>query len=115
MTTLNGLSSSWEYFIQGICARRRLTKFSRIWEEFTQEEARLVTREENIGDDDNKSLTTHSKKRKNKKEEHSYKNKRFQKKDVSQLICFTCDEKGHFAKYCPKKKGKKKRHHTQNT
>ena len=27
MTTLNGLPRDWESFIQGICSRRRLTKF----------------------------------------------------------------------------------------
>ena len=27
MTTLNGLPRDWEYFIQGICSRRKLTKF----------------------------------------------------------------------------------------
>ena len=30
MTTLNGLPRSWESFIQGICSRRKLTKFSRL-------------------------------------------------------------------------------------
>ena len=44
MTTLNGLPKSWDSFIQGICARRRLISFSRLWEECTQEEARLITR-----------------------------------------------------------------------
>ena len=39
MTTLNGLPSSWDSFIQGICARRNLITFSRLWEEFSQEEA----------------------------------------------------------------------------
>ena len=27
MTTLNGLPRDWEAFIQGICSRRKLTKF----------------------------------------------------------------------------------------
>ena len=40
MTTLNGLPSAWDSFIQGICARKRLLKFSRLWEECSQEEAR---------------------------------------------------------------------------
>ena len=38
MTTLNGLPRSWVSFIQGICARNNLVKFSRLWEEFSQEE-----------------------------------------------------------------------------
>ena len=44
MTTLNGLPRSWDSFIQGICSRRKLIKFSRLWEDCTQEEARLVAR-----------------------------------------------------------------------
>jgi predicted DNA-binding ArsR family transcriptional regulator len=35
MTTLNGLLGSWESFIQGICSRRRLTRFSILWEVLT--------------------------------------------------------------------------------
>ena len=33
MTTLNGIPRSWDSFIQGICARKKLVKFNRIWEE----------------------------------------------------------------------------------
>ena len=49
MTTLNGLPRSWDSFIQGISAKRNLTSFGRLWEECIKEEARLVTREENMG------------------------------------------------------------------
>ena len=31
ITTLNGLPSSWDSFIQGICARRNLVSFCRLW------------------------------------------------------------------------------------
>ena len=37
MTTLNDLPRSWDSFIQGISARNKLVKFSRLWEEFSQE------------------------------------------------------------------------------
>ena len=30
MTTLNGLSRTWDSFIQGICARKKLVKFRRL-------------------------------------------------------------------------------------
>ena len=33
MTTLNGLPRAWDFFIQGIYARKKLIKFSRLWEE----------------------------------------------------------------------------------
>ena len=45
MTTLNGLPKSWDSFIQGICARKKLIKFNRLWEECSQEEAQIETRE----------------------------------------------------------------------
>ena len=38
MTTLNGLPREWDSFIQGICARKKPIKFSRLWEECSQEE-----------------------------------------------------------------------------
>ena len=42
MTTLNGLPRSWDAFIQGICARKKLVKFNKLWEEFSQEEAQIA-------------------------------------------------------------------------
>ena len=45
MTTLNGLPRSWDSFIQGIFARKKLVKFSRLWEECSQEESWVVARE----------------------------------------------------------------------
>ena len=42
MTTLNGLPRSWDSFIQGICTKKKLVKFSRLWEECSQEEARIA-------------------------------------------------------------------------
>ena len=37
MTTLNGLPRTWDSFFQGICAKKKLVKFSRLWEECSQE------------------------------------------------------------------------------
>jgi len=68
MTTLNGLPRSWEGFIQGICSRRKMTKFSRLWEECTQEEARKEAREEKLGEDEDQALATHTRKSRGKKE-----------------------------------------------
>ena len=116
MTTLNGLPRSWDSFIQGICARKKLVKFSRLWEEFSQEEARIAAREEKMGSED-QALTTHSKK--SRRRPHYSKGKDSHlRKDISKLRCYTCDEIGHFAKYYPKNKshphknkGNKRRHH----
>ena len=43
MTNLNGLPRSWDSFIQGICARKKLVKSYRLWEECSQEEARIAS------------------------------------------------------------------------
>ena len=67
ITTLNGLPRSSYSFIQGICARRKLISFNRIWEECTQEEAFLITRDENMGETADKGLTVYSKKNHRKK------------------------------------------------
>ena len=116
MTTLNGLPRSRDSFIQGICARRRLISFSRLREECTQEEARLVTREEKMGAIEDKYITVHTSqnfKKKEKKEnfQHNKKKDKKQKKtkrDPSNVRYYTCDENGHFARECTIKK---KRHH----
>jgi hypothetical protein len=67
MNTLNGIPRSWDSFIQGICSWRKLIKFNILWEDCTQEEARLVAREEKLRDDD-QDLPTHTRKGKSKKE-----------------------------------------------
>jgi hypothetical protein len=42
MTTLNGLTRSWDAFIQTICARKEKLQFDSLWEECVQEEARVT-------------------------------------------------------------------------
>ena len=37
MATLNGLPREWDSFIKGICVRRKLTNFNKLWEECVQE------------------------------------------------------------------------------
>ena len=80
MTTLNALPRSRDSFIKGICTRKKLIKFNRLWEECTQEEARLASREEKMGDDDEKALIAHTKKDRSKREDQPHRrSKRFQK------------------------------------
>ena len=120
MTTLNGLPRSWDSFIQGICARKKLVKFKRLWEECSQEEAWIAAREEKMGSED-QALTVQSKKARTShhKGKHSHQKSNFRKpRDMSKYICYTCDERGHFARDFPrnkssshKEKGNKRRHH----
>ena len=62
MTTMNGLPRSWGPFIQGICSRRNPTKFRKLWEDFTQEEARMEAKEKKLGDEKNQALASHARK-----------------------------------------------------
>ena len=103
MTALNGLPRSWDSFIQRICARKKLIKFSRLWEECTQEEARLVSREEKMEASDDQALTAYAKKDRSKEDQPHKRPKRFQKnhrskRDYSNLRCYTYDEKDHFSR-----------------
>ena len=119
MTTLNGLPRSWDSFIQGICARKKLAKFSRLWEGCSQEESQIVAWEENMGSED-QALIVHS--NKSKRISHHSRGKHFHKtntrKYLSRSRCYTCDEVGKFAKDCPKrqnkKMGNKRRHHAHD-
>jgi hypothetical protein len=111
MTTLNGLPRSWDAFIQGICSRKKLHKFSRIWDDCNQEDARTTTREEKMVDED-QALAAHTRKRKNKKEHSLPKKFKKDQRDNSKIRCYCCQELGRFARDFPfimeiKKKKKK--------
>ena len=117
MTTLNGLPRAWDSFIQGIYARKKLVKFNRIWEEYSQEEYWIAAREEKMGSEDQALMVQSNKTRRNS---YHPKGKHFHntRKDLSRIRCYTCDEKGHYARECSrnknvshKKKGNKRRHH----
>ena len=94
MTTLNGLPGTWDSFIQWIYARKKLVKSSRLWEDCSQEEAQIASREEKMGSE-YQALTFHSKKGKRKPHHFKGKNPHHRdnnRKDPSRLRCYTCDE-----------------------
>ena len=121
MTTLNGLHRTWGPFIQGICARKKLVKFSRLWEECSQEEAQITTREENMGSED-QALTVKSKKNRRDHHHHHHSKGKHSSSKKTQHRCYTYGEIGHYAKDCRrnkinthKKKNSKIRHHVHAT
>ena len=75
-----------------------------------------------MGSED-QALTVHSKKRRRDyhhpkgKHSHQKDNPRRYNRDLSKLRCFTCDERGNFARDCPRnkrnshKKKEKRKHH----
>ena len=83
-----------------------LVKFSRLWEEFSQEESRIAAREENMGTE-YQALTIQSKKTRTShhKGKHSHQKSNFRNpRDMSKYICYTCDERGHFVRDFPRNK-----------
>jgi hypothetical protein len=128
MTALNGLTRSWDAFIQTICARKEKLHFDNLWEECVQEEARVANREAVLSRDEDQALAAHTKGGRKRshfqkethqhKESHfpnkfihkeSYPPRRFQKfqkgqrreKDFSSYQCYHCDKMGHIAKNFP--------------
>ena len=61
-----------------------------LWEDCTQEEARLVAREEKLGDDENQALATHARKGKSRKEVHPHKKTQKAQKFQKDYSCYKC-------------------------
>jgi hypothetical protein len=115
LTTLNNLPKSWEPFLQSISGREALPTFDRLWTDCTQEELRLRNRGVEDSSEENHALALHTKKggkfkrnfRQTFKGEKSSSNPGYQRRDVSEIQCFRCDNYGHYARNCPtRKKGR---------
>ena len=91
-----------------------------MWEDCTQEEARLEAREEKLGQEENQALTVQARKGENKVEGRPpRKFQKYQKKKQKinpNIRCFNYQKVGHIAKDCPlvrdlMNKERNKRHH----
>ena len=69
MTTLKCITREWDSFIRGICARINLTKFRKLWEECVHEQGRIENREENLNEDEDLALVSHTKNGRNKRKD----------------------------------------------
>ena len=108
---LNGLPSSWEPFIQGLCAWKKPTKFDKLWALCVQEETKSRNKFEKPQHED-QALDTHARREKGRRFEKRNSNRRqnsatdqeSKKKDISHIQCFRCDNFCHFAVNCLQKK-----------
>jgi hypothetical protein len=96
---LNGFTKEWEIFMKCVVGHENMPDWSRLWDDFTQEEIEEIfqSSEQNTnGVDENVSLTAKSKK------------KGISRRDLSKVRCYCCNKLGHLASRCPKRKKKKK-------
>ena len=96
---LKGFTKEWEVFVMCVVGREHLPDWSRLWDDFTQEEIREGSQssgQKTDGADENVALTTKS----NKKGSSG--------RDLSKVRCYCYNQLGHLASNCPERKKKKK-------
>ena len=100
MTTLNGLPREWDSFIRGICARRKLTKVNKLWEECVQAEGRTINKEEKLNDNEDQALTTNTnngsfkRKSQGSSPKRSPNSKKKSRRDNTSFDCYLCHKMG---------------------
>jgi hypothetical protein len=108
-TTLNGFPTFWIPFVQGVCARSKLPKFDKLWEDCTHEESRLAYQHKRLIVDEEEALTVQKNKRssfrRNNKEANSVRVPD-KKKDVPKIRCYNCQSWDTFPMTFLKEKGK---------
>jgi hypothetical protein len=97
---LKGFTKEWEVFVKCVVGHEHIPGWSRLWDDFTQEEIREGSQSSGKkidGADENVALTPKSKK------------KGCFGRDFSKVICYCCNQLGHLASHCPERKKKKKK------
>ena len=93
---LNGFSTKWHSFVKGVVARDKLPDWTRLWDDFVQEESREgILQSHPSGEEENVALVAAGKGKK--------------KKDLSKVRCFACNSFGHYASQCPNTEKRKKK------
>lgn len=113
-TALFGVASTWSTFVQVVVGRENMPSWDRFWDDFIQEEIRrgFVRGNSSMGGEveENVALATKGKKGKSMKGPTGG-GKAFGKgkgKDLRKVKCWHCQEMGHYAITCLKKKRKGK-------
>ena len=91
---LKGFTKEWEVFIKCVVRREKLPDWSRLWNDFTQEEIREGSQEKAVDGSDEQNLALVGKSKE-------------KKKDMSKVKCFACHKTSHYASQFPNNKKKK--------
>jgi hypothetical protein len=105
---LKGFTKKWEVFVKCVVGHEHLPNWSRLWDDFTQEEIREGSHSgQKIDgvDEENVSLVA---KGKGKKKGNSG-------RDLSKVRCYYCNQLGHLVSQCPERKKKKKEQEEPDT
>jgi hypothetical protein len=119
-TALNSFTKPWGPFVRGIVSREVMPTWERMWDDFVQEETRLISeaygQQQTVQGDEDLALWTKGKKKTGRGGRQGPKfgapprggeSSSRQKRDMSTVRCFACGEMGHYAGQCPKKKKKR--------
>jgi hypothetical protein len=98
---LKDFTKEWEVFVKCVVVREPLLDWSRMWDDFTQEEIREGSQSSGQKTDGINEDVALAAKGKGKKKENS-------ERDLSKVRCYCCYQLGHLASQCPKRKKKKK-------
>jgi hypothetical protein len=97
---LKDFTKEWEFFVKFVVGREHILDWSRLWDNFTQEdiwEGSWSSGQKIDGVDENIVLDAKSKKK------GSF------GRDLSKFRCYCCNQLGHLASHCPERKKKKKK------
>jgi hypothetical protein len=100
MIALKGFTKEWGVFMKCVVGHEHLPDWSRLWDDFTQEEIREGSQssgKKTNGVDENVALTAKSKK------------KGSSRRDLSKVRCYFCNQLGNLASHCSERKKKKKK------
>jgi hypothetical protein len=126
-TTLDNVTKPWSPFVCDIVAKEVMPTWERMWDDFVQEETRLVAeasgkqqqkQQQSVPGDEDLALLTKGKKMTGRGGRQGPKfgappqegesSSSGKKRDMRIVRCFACGEMGHYTGQCPKKKKKKK-------
>ena len=108
-TVFYGLSPTWELFLVAVNGHGVEPSFEKLWQDCLHEESRIKTRA-GSAPQENLALAASMKKGKKFPRKNKGKNNQKPKSDMSKIICYTCNNPGHYSKDCLSEKRKGRYH-----